>query len=83
VRTALEKAVGATLILRGGREFLLTPEGKSAVAAAEAIEAAVSSARSAIRAAKQGVEGLVKVLGCSGCYAADCRNGEQVSGTKD
>lgn len=61
MRTALEKAVGATLILRGGREFLLTPEGKSAVAAAEAIEAAVSSARSAIRAAKQGVEGLVKV----------------------
>jgi DNA-binding transcriptional LysR family regulator len=57
---ALEKAVGATLILRGGRKFALTPEGKSAIAAAEAIATAVSSAKSAIRTAKQGVEGVVK-----------------------
>jgi DNA-binding transcriptional LysR family regulator len=56
----LEKAVGATLILRGGRKFVLTPEGKSAIAAAEAIETAVSSAKSAIRTAKLGVEGVVK-----------------------
>jgi DNA-binding transcriptional LysR family regulator len=56
----LEQAVGATLILRGGRKFSLTAEGKSAIAAAEVIEAAVSSAKSAIRTAKQGVEGVVK-----------------------
>lgn len=56
----LEKAVGATLLLRGGRKFSLTTEGKSAVAAAQAIETAVSSAKSAIRTAKKGVEGVVK-----------------------
>ena len=57
---ALEKAVGATLILRGGRKFSLTAEGKSAIAAAQAIETVVASAKSAIRTAKQDVEGVVK-----------------------
>jgi DNA-binding transcriptional LysR family regulator len=57
---ALEKAMGACLILRGGREFSLTAEGKSALAAAEAIETAVSSAKSAIRTAKLGIEGVVR-----------------------
>ena len=51
---------GANLIWRGGRKFALTPEGKSAIAAAEAIETVVASAKSAIRVAKQGVEGVVK-----------------------
>ena len=55
---ALEKAVGATLILRGGREFSLTPEGRSAVADAEAIDITVLTARSAIRTAKRDVRGL-------------------------
>jgi DNA-binding transcriptional LysR family regulator len=58
---ALEEAVGASLVLRGGREFTWTPEGRAALAAAEAMEVLVSSATSTIRAAKQEIEGVVKV----------------------
>lgn len=56
----LEKTVGATLILRGGRKFSPTTEGKSAIEAARAMETIVASARSSIRTAKQAVEGVVK-----------------------
>lgn len=58
---ALEEAVGARLILRGGREFTWTAEGRSAVAAAEAMEAAVSCAVRALRSARLATEGSVRV----------------------
>ncbi len=58
---AMEDGVGAVLVLRGGREFSLTPEGKAAVLAAESMQIAVESATANIRGAKQDIEGIVKV----------------------
>ncbi len=58
---AIEEALGAVLVLRAGREFSLTPEGKTAVQAAELMQAAVASATTYILAAKQNVEGTVRV----------------------
>lgn len=58
---AVEEAIGAVLVIRGGREFSLTAEGKEAFAAAQAIEAVITSAASSIRAAKTGVEGVVRI----------------------
>lgn len=58
---AVEIALGACLIVRGGREFSFTPEGKAALAAAEAMEASVASAASSIRAAKVEIEGVVRI----------------------
>ena len=57
----MEHAVGACLVLRGGRDFLLTAEGKRAVSAAEAIEAIVNSATTDIHAAKTGIDGIVRI----------------------
>jgi DNA-binding transcriptional LysR family regulator len=58
---AMEQALGACLVVRGGREFAFTAEGKSVIAAAESIEAIVSSAASAVRAAKTGIDGVVRI----------------------
>ena len=58
---ALEEAVGARLLIRGGREFRWTPEGRSLIAAAEAIEAAVTQALRTVRSAKTDVNGTVRV----------------------
>jgi DNA-binding transcriptional LysR family regulator len=58
---ALEDALGATLVLRGGREFALTAEGRAALAAAEVQEATVAGALRTIRAAKLDVSGAVRV----------------------
>lgn len=58
---AMEQALGACLVLRGGREFVLTAEGRSAAAAAESIEALVAKSTSAIRAAKTEIDGVVRV----------------------
>jgi DNA-binding transcriptional LysR family regulator len=58
---SMEQSLGACLVLRGGREFSFTPEGKAAVAAAESIEAIVAGAATSIRAAKTGIEGVVKL----------------------
>lgn len=57
----LEDAVGARLIVRGGREFAWTAEGRAALAAAEAMEAAVSVATRTVRTAKLEAEGAVRV----------------------
>ena len=57
----MERSVGACLVLRGGREFTFTAEGKAAVAAAEEIESIVEKAARAIRAAKTDIDGVVKV----------------------
>lgn len=58
---AMEEVVGAVLVTRGGRDFQLTPEGRSAVAAAEKIRVAVETATAEIRAAKQEIEGVIKI----------------------
>lgn len=58
---ALEEAMGATLVLRGGREFALTTVGRAALAAAEALEGAVGEVARTIRAAKLEVSGTVRV----------------------
>jgi len=58
---ALEESTGATLVLRGGREFALTAEGRAALAAAEALETAVTESIRTIRAAKLDVSGAVRI----------------------
>jgi DNA-binding transcriptional LysR family regulator len=58
---AAEEALGACLVLRGGREFRFTAEGNMALRTAEAMETAILSAASAIKSAKQGIEGKVRV----------------------
>ena len=58
---AAEKAFGAVLIVRGGRDFSLTAEGSAAFAAAEAMEAAVNAARASIRSARNALEGVVRI----------------------
>ena len=58
---AAEEALGAVLLLRGGRDFRFTTEGAMAVRTAEAMEAAVSSTMTAIKSAKQAIEGKVRI----------------------
>lgn len=58
---ALEEAVGARLIIRGGREFNWTAEGRTLLGAAEAMDAAMSQATQAVRTAKSDFEGSVRV----------------------
>jgi DNA-binding transcriptional LysR family regulator len=58
---AMEQALGACLVVRGGREFSFTAEGKAALAAAESMDAIVASAAGSIRAAKTGIDGVVRV----------------------
>jgi len=58
---AAEEALGAVLIIRGGRDFTFTAEGNTALEAARGMQALAVSAVSAIRAAKIGIEGLVRV----------------------
>ena len=57
---AAEEALGACLIIRGGRDFCLTPEGKRAFAAAQSIETAIQAATSDIHAAKNEIRGVVR-----------------------
>ena len=63
---AMEALLGACLVIRGGREFSLTHEGKAAVAAAEAMEPIVASATSAIRASKTDIAGVVRISSVPG-----------------
>ncbi len=62
--SAAEEMMGAVLLVRGGREFAFTPEGKVALAAAEAMEAAVLTATAALRTSKKELQGIVK-LACT------------------
>lgn len=63
---ALEETLGARLVVRGGREFCLTQEGRTALEAAEAVETAVAAATRTIRSAKLEVAGSVSVSCASG-----------------
>ncbi len=56
-----EAAFGAVLVVREAREFSLTREGKSAFAAAEAMEAAADRARAEVRDAREALEGVVRI----------------------
>jgi DNA-binding transcriptional LysR family regulator len=67
---AIEEALGARLLMRGGREFSWTEEGRAALAAAEAVEGSVSVAARTIRAAKLEVAGSVTVSCPSGLVHA-------------
>jgi DNA-binding transcriptional LysR family regulator len=58
---ALEDAVGASLVVRGGRELKLTAEGHLLQAAAERIEAIIGEASTALRAAKDEISGTVRL----------------------
>jgi len=58
---ALEEALGAQLLLRGGREFTWTREGRAALAVAERLAEETEELVRAVRAAKSGVTGTVKV----------------------
>jgi DNA-binding transcriptional LysR family regulator len=58
---ALEDSMGARLIVRGGREFAWTAEGRTLLVAAEAMESAIASAILTVRAAKLEIEGAVRV----------------------
>jgi DNA-binding transcriptional LysR family regulator len=58
---AAEEALGAILIIRGGRDFIFTAEGKAALEAAKGMQILAVSAASFIRAAKTEVEGLVRI----------------------
>ena len=58
---ALEEAVGAKLLIRGGREFALTGEGRTMLQAAVAAEAATEAALLALRASKLDLNGSVCV----------------------
>jgi DNA-binding transcriptional LysR family regulator len=59
--TALEDSLGARLIVRGGREFAWTAEGRAALAAAEAMESAVGGAVRACRDAQLEASGAVRI----------------------
>lgn len=58
---ATERSLGACLVLRGGREFTFTAEGKAALVAAEQMESIVANVTRAIRTAKTDIDGVVKV----------------------
>ncbi len=58
---AIEEGFGATLLIRGGREFAWTAEGKTVLAAAEAAQTAIVAASRQVRCAREEVSGTVRV----------------------
>ncbi|HEX2733665.1 MAG TPA: LysR family transcriptional regulator [Polyangiaceae bacterium] len=58
---ALEEALGAQLLCRGGREFSWTAAGTAAVSVATQIAERVDEVTRTIRAARDDVEGLVRI----------------------
>src|SRR5262249_19445929 len=63
---ALEESVGARLVLRGGREFAFTAEGRTMASAAERAEAAVVEASRSVREGKLEISGKVRVSSLPG-----------------
>ena len=64
---ALEGDIGATLVIRGGREFSITADGDRVLKAAREMADASARAANAVRAGKQEVAGLVR-LSCIGAF---------------
>jgi DNA-binding transcriptional LysR family regulator len=58
---AVERAMGAVLVVRGGRNFEFTAEGKAALEAAAAIETALAAAAASVRASRADLEGVVRI----------------------
>lgn len=58
---ALETALGCPLLLRGGREFQWTAEGRTMIAAAEAAETAIDGGIRCLRNARLATTGKVRV----------------------
>lgn len=65
---AAEEALGACLVLRGGREFAFTCEGNTALEAARAIEASIGAAQASIHAAKTQLQGVVRISCTASIY---------------
>ena len=65
---AAEEALGACLILRGGREFCFTCEGRAALEAAQAMEVSITAAKTIISASKKELQGTVKVSCTASLY---------------
>jgi DNA-binding transcriptional LysR family regulator len=66
---ALEEALGCTLLVRGGREFFWTDEGRTMIGAAEAAEAAVGAAARRLRSSRLDASGTVRVATTPGIAA--------------
>jgi len=58
---AIEDALGAKLLIRGGREFAWTAEGRRVIESAEAMESAAAAAVRQVRTAKVDVSGTVRI----------------------
>lgn len=58
---ALEEAVGAKLIIRGGRDFNWTAQGRTLLGAAESMASAAAQATREVHVAKAEVEGAVRI----------------------
>jgi DNA-binding transcriptional LysR family regulator len=58
---ALEDAIGARLLMRGGREFAWTTEGRAALKAAETMEQAIAEVTRTCRSAALDASGSVRV----------------------
>lgn len=67
---ALEDALGVMLIIRGGRDFTITPYGRNALAAAHEMADAIARASNTIRASKQDVAGVVRLSCFAACSSA-------------
>jgi len=64
---ALEEAVEAKLLIRGGREFTWTTAGRTLIEAGEAMEAAATAALRVVRTAKVELSGTVRISVPPGC----------------
>lgn len=58
---AVEDALAVRLIVRGGREFSFTAEGKAVLDAAQAVEASIAGAVGAIRSTRTELDGVVRI----------------------
>ena len=67
---ALEEALGVMLIIRGGRDFVITPDGRNALVAAHEMADAITRAANTIRASKQEIAGVVRLSCFAACTAA-------------
>jgi DNA-binding transcriptional LysR family regulator len=66
---ALEQALGCPLLVRGGREFAWTTEGRTMIVAAEAAEAAIDDGIRDLRSARLAAKGTVRVSTTPGLAA--------------
>jgi len=58
---AVEDALAMRLIVRGGREFSFTAEGKTVLVAAQAMDASVNTAVNSIRSTRKELDGVVRI----------------------